>query len=39
MLPQRFTHVRLPDPYLTHHVRLFLNAHHNSHYLMQLEAV
>ncbi len=30
-LHQRFTRVRLPDPHLTHHARLFLNAHHNSH--------
>ena len=27
-LPQWFTHVRLPGPHLTHHVRLFRGAHH-----------
>src|SRR5213078_3855184 len=27
---QRFAFARLPDPYLTHHVRLFLIAHHDS---------
>src|SRR6478609_9592963 len=38
-LPQRFAHARLPDPHLTHHVRLFLIAHHDGHQPTQHEAV
>jgi hypothetical protein len=36
---QRFAFARLPDPYLTHLVRLFLIAHHDSLQLTQHEAV
>jgi hypothetical protein len=36
---QRFAHARLPGPHLTHHVRLFLNAHHDGLQPTQLEVV
>jgi hypothetical protein len=36
---QRFTYVRLPDPHLTPHGRLFLIAHHNRLQPTQHEAV
>ena len=36
---QRFARARLPDPHLTHHVRLFLNAHHDGLQPTQLEVV
>src|SRR6266540_3244362 len=36
---QRFARARLPDPHLAHHVRLFLNAHHDGLQPTQLEVV
>src|SRR3989442_1274900 len=38
-LRQRFALARLPDPHLTHHVRLFLIAHHDGHQPTQHEVV
>jgi hypothetical protein len=38
-LNQWIAHARLPDPHLTHHVRLFLIAHHDGLQPTQHEAV